>query len=373
MSKDIEVEPVVEQHKLQQSQDLSVHTDPSLTYTLKTENCVPHTWFKPNFSVLASSHHNGERFVNELRRPDALTRWSLLKWLGTRKSSTWNVDSKKEATEFYTTKRTLPQNRPHAEDHDWQIWFVSHATVLLQIGPYNFLTDPVWAEHVSPKQGRGPKRVIPAGIALEQLPEIHAVLLSHNHYDHMDLASLTWLHNKFAMPIYTGLGNAVYLPSSFNVSELDWWQSALFKDLKIVYTPAQHGSGRGFRDQNAALWGGFTISTGEDYCFFAGDTGYSPHFKEIFRRFGAPRAALLPIGAYEPRELMRYMHMNPEDAFQAHLDLQSRKSLAIHYRTFQLTDEPRDEPEQRFNQVIKSYSRLSYPFYCIREGRRLSV
>ena len=229
MSKDIEVEPVVEQHKLQQSQDLSVHRDPSLTYTLKTENCVPHTWFKPNFSVLASSHHNGERFVNELRRPDALTRWSLLKWLGTRKSSTWNVDSKKEATEFYTTKRTLPQNRPHAEDHDWQIWFVSHATVLLQIGPYNFLTDPVWAEHVSPKQGRGPKRVIPAGIALEQLPEIHAVLLSHNHYDHMDLASLRWLHEKFAMPIYTGLGNGTYLPEEFHVIEMDWWQTALFK------------------------------------------------------------------------------------------------------------------------------------------------
>ena len=349
------------------------HDSNKLHFQLPTQDCWSHTWRQPKPFIVECDHHNGERFFNEIRKPEGRSRWDLLRWLVKRKSNTWNVNRDLERLQFQHSPRALPQERPHALLEDWQFWFIGHATVLIKIGPYNILTDPVWAEYVSPKQGKGPQRVCPAGIALEELPTIHAVLLSHNHYDHMDLASLTWLHNKFAMPIYTGLGNAVYLPSSFNVSELDWWQSALFKDLKIVYTPAQHGSGRGFRDQNAALWGGFTISTGEDYCFFAGDTGYSPHFKEIFRRFGAPRAALLPIGAYEPRELMRYMHMNPEDAFQAHLDLQSRKSLAIHYRTFQLTDEPRDEPEQRFNQVIKSYSRLSYPFYCIREGRRLSV
>lgn len=344
-----------------------------LHYRIDTENCLSHTWYKPIFSVIGSNQHNGERFFNEVRKPQGRSRWDLMKWLGTRKSYTWNVDTQKESSEFYASKRVLPQNRPDADEHDWQIWFVSHATVLVQIGPYNFLTDPVWADYVSPKHGRGPKRVIPAGIALEQLPEIHAVLLSHNHYDHMDLASLRWLHNKFAMPIYTGLGNACYLPKEFHVIEMDWWQSALFKNLKIIYTPAQHGSGRGLRDQNIALWGGFSVVSQHGHFFFAGDTGYSPHFKEIQKRLGSPRIALLPIGAYEPRALMKYMHMNPQDAFQAHLDLQAKRSLAIHYRTFQLTDEAREQPEQDLQKAMKNSSKMVNPFYCIREGRKLVV
>jgi L-ascorbate metabolism protein UlaG (beta-lactamase superfamily) len=111
---------------------------------------------------------------------------------------------------------------------------------------------------------------MPAGIALEDLPTIHAVLLSHNHYDHMDIASLNWLYERFAMPIYTGLGNGWYLPKHLQVLEMDWWQSARLHDLKLVYTPAQHGSGRGLRDQNRALWGGFNIHCGADYAYFAG-------------------------------------------------------------------------------------------------------
>lgn len=342
-------------------------------YQLKTADCVAHTWSKPKFHFIATDHHTGEGFSNLLPPPEGSRRWNLFKWLMARKSNTWTGDFQKEQHEFFALKKALPEERPHTELSDWQVWFVGHASVLIQIGPYNFLTDPVWAEHVSPKQGRGPKRVIPAGIALEDLPRIHAVLLSHNHYDHMDLATLKWLHQKFAMPIYTGLGNHYYLPKEFHVIEMDWWQSALMHNLKIVYTPAQHGSGRGLRDQNAALWGGFSIVSEHGHCFFAGDTGYSPHFKEIQKRFGSPRIALLPIGAYEPRELMRYMHMNPQDAFQAHIDLQARRSLAIHYRTFQLTDEERDQPEKDLHDAMKNSSKLMNPFYCIREGRRLIV
>lgn len=344
-----------------------------LHYQLKTEKCMAHTWARPKFNFIHTDHHNAERFFNLQPRPEGSRRLDLFKWLMKRKSSTWQGDFEKEQADFFALKKAHPEDRPHADLNDWQVWFVGHATVLLQIGPYNFLTDPVWAEHVSPKQGRGPRRVIPAGIALENLPQIHAVLLSHNHYDHMDLASLRWLHQKFAMPIYTGLGNQFYLPKEFHVIEMDWWQSALFHNLKIVYTPAQHGSGRGLRDQNAALWGGFSIVSQHGHCFFAGDTGYSPHFKEIQKRLGTPRVALLPIGAYEPRALMRYMHMNPQDAFQAHIDLQAKRSLAIHYRTFQLTDEMREQPEHDLQHAMKNSSKLMNPFYCIREGRRLIV
>ncbi len=343
-------------------------------FQIKTQECWSHTWRKPYFQYLESAHFNGTRFLNPLPSPEGRTRFDLFKWLLKRKSSTWgtpeSVDLNSNAA---TTKRVLPQDRPNAALNDWQIWFVGHATVLLQIGPYNLLTDPVWAEFVSPKQGRGPKRFCPAGIALEELPTIHAVLLSHNHYDHMDLASLNWLHDKFSMPIYTGLGNGWYLPKSMHVIELDWWQSAQFHELELIYTPAQHGSGRGMRDQNMALWGGFAVKQGREYSFFAGDTGYSPHFKEIHTRLGAPRIALLPIGAYEPRELMRYMHMNPEDAFQAHKDLHAKCSLAIHYRTYQLTDEAREQPEHDLHVAMRGSSKLMNPFYCIREGKRLIV
>ena len=154
---------------------------------------------------------------------------------------------------------------------------------------------------------------------------------------------------------------------------MDWWQCALFKDLKIVYTTAQDCSGRGLRDQNIALWGGFSVLSPYGHFFFAGDTGYSPHFKEIQKRLGTPRIALLPIGAYEPRALMKYMHMNPQDAFQAHLDLQAKRSLAIHYRTFQLTDEAREQPEHDLQKAMKNSSKMVNPFYCIREGRKLVV
>lgn len=340
---------------------------------LPTQGSWSHIWKKPKFKFGHSLHFNGAKFTNLASPYSSRTRTDLFKWIFTRKSFTWDVNIQQEYELFQSEKKALPEERPNASLNDWQIWFIGHATVLLQIGPYNFLTDPVWCDYVSPIRGAGPKRVCPAGIRLEDLPKIDAVLLSHNHYDHMDLATLNWLHNEFGMMIYTGLGNSWYLPKRFHVTEMDWWQAVSFRELKIIYTPAQHGSGRGLRDQNHALWGGFSVLHERDHLFFAGDTGYSNHFKEIKQRLGAPRIALLPIGSYEPRELMRYMHMNPEDAFQAHKDLHAKSSLAIHYRTFQLTDESRNQPELDLQLAMRYSSKLVNPFYCIREGKKIIV
>lgn len=342
-------------------------------FQLETESSWKHLWSKPVFDYLHSDHFDGERFKNLEHHSLEQSRFDLYKWLFTRKSSTWEVNLEQERAEFFSRPRALPQNRPEATLDDWQIWFIGHATALIQIGPYNFLTDPVWCEYASPFASRGPQRVIPAGIALDELPHIDAVLLSHNHYDHMDLATLAWLHQTYQMPIYTGLGNGWYLPKDYNVIEMDWWENAFFEDIQIVYSPAQHASGRGMRDQNCALWGGFSLLNGKDHCYFAGDSGYALHFKEIRKRLGPPRIALLPIGAYEPRELMRNIHMNPEDAFHAHQDLMARCSMAIHYRTFQLTDEARDQPENELQHIIQHSSKLINPFYCIREGKRIIV
>ncbi|MEB3753087.1 MBL fold metallo-hydrolase [Acinetobacter sp. MD2(2019)] len=345
----------------------------TLHYELPTKNCWMHVLHQPKGSFVFSPQFSDGKFHNAAsNKPQGFT-WNLFKWMMARKSSTWQVDRQQEFERFQNFAHEIPQNRPNADLNDWRVWFVGHATTLIQIGPYNFLTDPVWAEYAGPKQGVGPRRACPAGIALEQLPHIHAVLLSHNHYDHMDITTLTWLHKKFAMPIYTGLGNKTYLPKTWNVVELDWWQAAHLHGFEIVYTPAQHGSGRGLRDQNMALWGSFCLKLGSQYGFFAGDTAYANHFKEIHARFGAPRFALLPIGAYEPRNLMQYVHMNPQEAFKAHMDLHAQRSIAIHYRTFQLTDESRDAPEQALEDSMKNSSKLMNPFYCIHEGRRLSV
>ena len=193
------------------------HDSEQKHFQLPTEACWSHTWCQPVFQFLASEHSDGERFFNPIRPPEGRSRADLFKWLLKRKSNTWGVNREQEYEQFHKSSRSLPQARPNASLDDWQIWYVGHATVLIQIGPYNLLTDPVWAEYVSPRQGKGPRRVCPAGIALEELPTIDAVLLSHNHYDHMDIATLNWLHERFAMPIYTGLGNRYYLPEHLQV------------------------------------------------------------------------------------------------------------------------------------------------------------
>lgn len=341
-----------------------------LHYQLPVKNSWSHTISSPQPVFEHSVHFKDGKFHNEIPKTVTRSKWRLFKWIASRKSSSWNINIEQEFEDCLAQPHEVPEA---TVPNQWKVWFVGHATVLIQIGAYNFLTDPVWAEYAGPKKGTGPKRVCPAGIALEHLPPIHGVLLSHNHYDHMDIATLQWLHDQFAMPIYTGLGNGYYLPKEFNVIELDWWQSAHFKEFEILYTPAQHGSGRGLRDQNKALWGSFCLKQGKQYVYFAGDTGYSPHFKQIYNKLGAPRVALLPIGAYEPRELMEYMHMNPYDALKAHMDLQAHRSVAIHYRTFQLTDEPRDQPEKVLEHAVKYSSKLMNPFYCIHEGKKLTV
>ncbi len=341
--------------------------------SLPVASCLSHLWIKPKLQVKTAFSWHQNRFRNLDSSFQPRQRGDLLKWLLHRHSRTWKVDIANEYKQFKQQNREIPHARPHAPLHDWQVWFISHATVLLQIGPYNFLTDPVWADYASPYHGLGSIRVCPAGIALDELPKIDAVLLSHNHYDHMDLATLNWLYDHFQMTIYTGLGNAAYLPKHFKVVEMDWWQTVFFREVKIVYTPAQHGSGRGFRDQDCALWGGFSLVYQKNHCFFAGDTGYSAHFKEIRERLGEPRVALLPIGAYEPRHLMKVMHMNPADALQAHKDLHAKCSIAMHYRTFQLTDEGRDQPEHDLHQAMKGMSKFINPFYCVHEGKKVIV
>jgi L-ascorbate metabolism protein UlaG (beta-lactamase superfamily) len=281
---------------------------------------------------------DGRRYFNVESPAYGARVWHVLRWMATRKPSRWPkwIDDPAQPG---------PPGAP--APHEIAATFVGQSTFLLQMGGVNVLTDPVWSERASPVRWAGPRRVRRPGLDFERLPHVHLVLVSHNHYDHMDLPTLRRLQRRFDPLFLTGLGNGLYLRKRglSCVEELDWWQTMpATGGLTVTMTPAKHFSRRGMFDHLLTLWGGFALTAGAKRVYFTGDSGYGGHFREIRRRLGPIDLALLPIGAYEPRWLMRVAHMNAEEAVRAHLDLTPRLSIGMHFGTFQLTDEAIDEP-----------------------------
>ncbi len=240
-----------------------------------------------------------------------------------------------------------PRGEPPADGAS--LTFLGHAGFLLRLPGLTILTDPVFSERCSPVSWAGPKRARPPGRRLDALPPVDLVLVSHNHYDHLDLPSLSAIVARDAPAFVTPLGNARLLAQAgaTRITELDWWQSHRVGDATVTATPARHFSARTPFDGRRALWSGFMIEQAPMRVLFAGDSGDGPHWSEIGRLLGPPDLALLPIGAYDPRSLMAAVHMNPEEAVGAHLSLGAHRSIGMHFGTFQLTDEPIDEPERR--------------------------
>jgi L-ascorbate metabolism protein UlaG (beta-lactamase superfamily) len=226
------------------------------------------------------------------------------------------------------------------------ITFIGHATFLIQTAAGNILTDPMYSQRAGPLNILGPRRVRQPAVPFDDLPPISNVLLSHNHYDHCDRRTLGMLAQRFDPIVVTPLGNGSLARSAGirRVEELDWWQDSKTSSSPITLTPAHHFSARTPWDRNRALWGGFMLRVGRARVFFAGDTAYAPFFRDVRQRLGPIDLALLPIGAYEPRWFMQIVHMNPEEAVQAHLDLGAPASVGMHFGTFQLTTEGIDEP-----------------------------
>jgi L-ascorbate metabolism protein UlaG (beta-lactamase superfamily) len=269
-----------------------------------------------------------------------------------------------------------PARKP-APRHDASavVTFIGHATFLIQTAAGNILTDPMYSNRAGPWNLAGPRRVRAPAVAFDDLPAISVVLLSHNHYDHCDLRTLRRLARRFDPLVLTPLGNAALVRSAGigRVEELDWWQEARTSPLPVRLTPAHHFSARGLRDRNRALWGGFTITAGTRRLYFAGDTAYAPFFTEVRRRLGPIDLALLPIGAYEPRWFMRSVHMNPEEAVQAHLDLDAAESIGMHFGTFQLTTEGIDDPVRALDVARRAREVPPSRFRVIGGGESLTV
>jgi len=260
---------------------------------------------------------------------------------------------------------------------------VGHATFLIQLDGINILTDPIWSDRCSPVSWAGPKRHQSPGIRFEDLPLIDAVLVSHNHYDHLDLPTLKSLAEKGVPCSITTLGNRdlIYSTGIPIVDELDWWQSVrLSKDVTVTVVPAQHFSSRTLWDRNKTLWGGFIISGPSGNVFYSGDTGYGPHFLEIARRFSPISVAILPIAPYRPSSasepLHRHypeIHMGPVEAVQAHLVLRARLSIAAHFQVFQLGVEGFDDAQNELKSSLARRGLKQDAFITLTPGQPVAL
>jgi len=311
------------------------------------------------------NHFDGERFIYPWRKRTSRGRFAFWRWKFSGQRAEW--PEKLEPNRF-----DEPPER--VDGQDLRLSYVGHATFLIQIGGLNILTDPFWSERASPLRWAGPKRVVEPGIRFSDLPPIDTALVSHNHYDHMDLPTLHHLHDQHGSRIVSPLGNAVLIGGKSRripVDELDWGQSlALSENVRVHCEPAQHWSRRRMKDRNRALWCAYVIEGPAGRVYFAGDTGYGEgeHFRHSGQRFGGFRVALLPIGAYAPRWMMEFSHMNPEEAVLAHHDLQAETSIAMHHATIQLTDEPIHEPVERLTEARETHGLSSHDFRILGIG-----
>lgn len=261
------------------------------------------------------------------------------------------------------------------EDQNTLTW-IGHATVLVQIEGRNILTDPLFSERTSPVQWAGPKRVVAPGVSMENLPPIHMVFISHDHYDALDESSIM---NLFRRP--KGEETVFFVPLGFKkwfnkrgitrVFEMDWWDETQMENFTITAVPVQHWSKRSPFSKNRTLWAGWVIEVPNFRFFFAGDSGYCPHFKQIGEKFGKIDLAAIPIGAYEPRWFMANYHISPEESVKVHQDINAEKSVGIHWGTFILTDEPLDEPPIRLAAAVKKAGLDSDDFVVLKHGETL--
>jgi L-ascorbate metabolism protein UlaG (beta-lactamase superfamily) len=266
---------------------------------------------------------------------------------------------------------STPGPKPPAQVHGdgLRVTFVNHSTVLLQTEGLNILTDPVWSERVSPVSFMGPRRHRAPGIRFEDLPPIHCLLISHNHYDHFDVPTLKRLAASHHPVVFCPLGLAGPLRriGFSDVRQLDWWQAEVWRDRRVHCVPAQHFSARTPFDRNRTLWCGWAIESRHGSIYFAGDTGFCDVFSEIRKQLSPIRLALLPIGAYEPEWFMGPIHMTPEQAVDARSILDASVAMAIHFGTFALADDGETAPVDRLQHALQERGDRGR-FWILEEG-----
>jgi L-ascorbate metabolism protein UlaG (beta-lactamase superfamily) len=312
----------------------------------------------PRYKGPVSDHFDGKKFIN----PGGIKTKGfkdVLKWMFNRKRGSWeNIGS------------GTPGKRPLEFFKDGiRITFVNHSTFLIQVDGLNILTDPVWSQRVSPFTWSGPKRMRQPGIRFEDLPRIHHVLLSHNHYDHLDINTMRLIHGAHhPRKIVTPLGVKEFLDQEkiSGVEQMDWWNEITLSDkVKVQAVPAQHFSGRGTLDRDATLWCGYMLTTSFGQIY----TGYNENtFREIGERFQNIKLSIIPIGAYKPRWFMSPIHVDPEEAVKIHLEVRSGVSIASHFGTFPLADDGSDDPKKELEAAKLKFRLRDEDFITLQEG-----
>lgn len=311
----------------------------------------------------AKSHHRkGGGFCNPWPGAQPHGLGGILKWAVSRRKQRDALSDDRLPIIHHDSH---PQDLPGFPKNALAITWIGHTTFLIQCGGVNILTDPIWSDRASPVSFAGPRRFSPPGIPFENLPEIHATLVSHDHYDHLDDATVRQLIHRFPRMHWLaplGVGSFLKHRGAVDITQLDWWEE---RDLELFWagcTPAQHFSGRFPWNRNATLWCGWAIRIGEFSFFFAGDSGLHPEFRTIGDRFGPFDAAILPIGAYDPRWFMQPVHMDPAETVSAYRQLTGdapvRQCVMIpsHWGTFKLTDEPPGEPPVATRQAWRNHA-----------------
>lgn len=329
-------------------------------------------WKPSNFYYKGpkSDHYNGVNFFNpEGVEPRTLA--EVAKWQ-------WQGDKAKWPQEYPSPfDKAKPDAR--VEGNDIKITMIGHATLLVQVAGLNFITDPVFVERASPVQFAGPKRVNPPGVRFEDLPPIDYVLLSHNHYDHLDLESLDRLVKEHDAEIICPLGNDVIVADKNSNAKFitgDWGDVAeLNNDCRVHFEPAHHWSARGVKDRRMALWAAFVLETPQGKIYHVGDTGFHDgiNYKALAEKHGEMRASILPIGAYEPRWFMKGQHQNPDEAVQGHLLCKSQVTIAHHWGTFQLTNEAIEAPLEALAAAKNKHGLADEAFVVLRPGEAANL
>ena len=325
----------------------------------------------PSPNSISNHQQSDSTFFNPYAEKEDVGFSKIMKWF-------WN----REKPEISDSLRevTVPHSAPdynallHPIDSVLQVTWIGHSTFLVQLNGLNMLTDPIFSDRCSPVQWAGPKRITPPAIPYDSLPPIDIVLISHNHYDHLDRETVERIGNaaRWFVPLKVkpwfsdeGITTAM---------EMDWWDATTVGPLRIICTPAQHFSGRTPTGRNESLWSSWTVIGPHHRFWFAGDTGYNTvQFKEIGKKYGPFDLGFIPIGAYDPPWIMKNHHVNPEEAVLIHKDIRSRFSIDMHWGTFILTDEPIGEPPERLKVAVHQANLPDRPFITIPQGKTLSL
>ena len=312
---------------------------------------------------MPSDHFNGVQFFNPGQANSDKSLVEVLRWQLSGNRQPW--------PEIVPAASGV---KPAARVPGLQITSIGHASLLIQVANVNILIDPVWSLRAGPFKWLGPRRRNPPAVAFNDLPPVDVVLITHNHYDHLDEATIQRLWHTHEPHILTPLGNDRLLNKSLPAAEIrtgDWWQSfTLPSQIRATIVPAYHWSSRRISDRRMALWGGFVLDTPSGSIYCVGDTAYGGGaiFREVKHTCGSPLVALLPIGGYAPPWFMKSQHVNPEETVKIAMDCDAQQILGIHWNTFPLTDEPYHEPAERLSAAVRASSLDAKRFRAMRPG-----